>query len=217
MSGACHSPLATGHSRRPPKRSACNNPASPCIEVVVSLIYAVMQRAPGRAMCEFDLVSRVASGDPTALAALYEAHARELYALLYRITGTRAEAEDMLHDLFVGLPEALRGYQDRGQLRAWLKRVATRLALMHLRERRRSSPLPDLEREAPGRADASAERLTLRDAVLALPASLRVVFVLKHIEGYSHEEIARLLGITPGASRVRHSRALHTLRRTLTD
>src|SRR6266545_3734721 len=77
------------------------------------------------------------AGSPDTLAVLYQDHGAALYRLAYRLTGTREDAEDVVHDVFVGLPEALRRYEERGSLEAWLKRVTARVALMRLRRRRR--------------------------------------------------------------------------------
>src|SRR2546427_10441572 len=76
-------------------------------------------------------------GDPEALASLYRTHGAVLYRLAYRLTGTRQDAEDVGHDVFVGLPEALRRYAERGSFASLLERVTARGALMALRARRR--------------------------------------------------------------------------------
>src|SRR3989442_15821828 len=77
------------------------------------------------------------TGDPEALASLYRTHGAALHRLAYRLTGTRQDAEDLVHDVFVGLPEALERYEERGSLTGWLRRGKTRGALMRLRARRR--------------------------------------------------------------------------------
>ncbi|PYO64311.1 MAG: hypothetical protein DMD71_13475, partial [Gemmatimonadetes bacterium] len=81
-------------------------------------------------------------GEPPALAALYRAHGAAVFRLAYRLTGTREDAEDVVHDVFVGLPEALLRYEERGRLQSWLKRVAARVALMRLRQRGRRREVP---------------------------------------------------------------------------
>src|SRR2546426_11297719 len=82
-----------------------------------------------------DIVAAARRGDPPALAALYRAHSAAVFRLAYRLTGTREDAEDVVHDVFVGLPEALLRYEERGRLESWLKRVAARVALLGLRQR----------------------------------------------------------------------------------
>src|SRR5213593_5157435 len=83
------------------------------------------------------LIAEARAGGPEALAALYLEHGGALFRLAYRLVGAREDAEDVVHDVFVGLPEALRRYEERGSFAPWLKRVTARLALMRLRSRRR--------------------------------------------------------------------------------
>ena len=159
------------------------------------------------------LIAETRAGSPGALSALYLEHGAALFRLAYRLVGGREDAEDVVHDVFVGLPEALRRYEERGSFGGWLKRVTARVALMKLRsgKRRREVALDN----AAGQAEppATSERDGLQAAVDTLPDHLRSVLVLKEIEGYGHAEIAELLGISEGASRVRLSRALKRLRR----
>lgn len=158
------------------------------------------------------------SGDAAALGALYDCFADSLYRTAYRLTGSTDDAQDIVHDCFLGLPEALRHYDERGTLEAWLRRVVVRLTLMRRRgEMRRREDAVDAVAElaASERSDTDAELSDVRKAINALPDSLRDVFILKQIEGYSHDEIAALLGISSGASRVRLTRALEALRRAL--
>jgi RNA polymerase sigma-70 factor (ECF subfamily) len=163
------------------------------------------------------LVDGARGGSPEALASLYRAHGAALYRLAYRLTGTREEAEDVLHDVFVGLPEALGRYAERGNLTGWLKRVTARVALGRVRSRKRRCEVP-LELAGPGSEPlADAEDIALEVAVSQLPDRLRDVIVLKEIEGYSHREVADLLGISVVASRVRAHRGLARLRQLLED
>jgi len=162
-----------------------------------------------------DVVTAARRGEGEALAALYREHGVAAFRLAYHLTGTREDAEDVVHDVFVGLPEALRRYEERGRLESWLKRVVARVALMRLRQRGRRREV-SLEAVADHQSpEAASDRTTLHDAVAALPDPLRAVLVLKEIEGYSHAEVGALLGISAGASRARLLRAITRLRRTL--
>jgi RNA polymerase sigma-70 factor (ECF subfamily) len=164
------------------------------------------------------LVSRIRAGQPDAIAELYARVAGGLGALAQRLTGSRQDAEDVVHDVFLGLPEALKHYDERGQFDAWLRRVTARVALTRLRSRQRRRERT-LESGVPQRATALSldDKLALATAVDSLPDGLRTVIVLKMIEGYSHEEIARLLGITPRASEQRLYRAVKALRSHFTS
>jgi len=141
---------------------------------------------------ESDLIGQVAAGDADALAALYRLHGGALFRLARRITVSAEDAEDVLHDLFVGLPESMHKYEGRGTLIGWLKRVVVRLALMRLRteRRRRQVALHEGISDAPsGRATDDATRWDVERVIATLPDDLRAVLVLRQTEGYSHHEI----------------------------
>jgi len=163
------------------------------------------------------LIEAVRAGNPEALAALYREHAAALYRLAYRLTGTREDAEDVVHDVFVGLPEALIRYDERGKFMSWLKRVAARVALLRLRSRQRRREVSLDVADHKTRPPVDANVIALEGAVNSLPDSLRVVIMLKEVEGYSHGEVAELLGTSVAACRVRAARALARLRKALED
>jgi RNA polymerase sigma factor (sigma-70 family) len=64
---------------------------------------------------------------------LYGRYAGDLYRIAYRLTGSRADAEDVVQDVFLGLPAALRGYEEHGKLDGWIRKVTARVALSRLR------------------------------------------------------------------------------------
>jgi RNA polymerase sigma-70 factor, ECF subfamily len=155
------------------------------------------------------LLAAARQGSTEALGQLYGRHAGDLYSLAFRLTGTREDAEDVVQDVFVGLPRALRAYDERGRFGAWLGQVAARVALMRLRSRGalREDDLAAAGEPAAPRGADPVDRIAAQRALQRLPDGLRSVFVLKEIEGYSHAEIGALLGITAENSAVRLSRA----------
>ena len=165
---------------------------------------------------EAGLLSRARVGDQDALADLFRRYSQQVLDVSFRLTRSSDEAEDVLQDIFVGLPEALRGYDGSGSLGAWMRRLATRASLLRLRsEQRRVKWQQRAARE--GRSEERPvpveSRLTLQRYLERMPADLRVVYMLKEVEGYSHADIGELLGISTGASEVR----LHRARRFLKD
>jgi RNA polymerase sigma-70 factor (ECF subfamily) len=160
------------------------------------------------------LAERTRLGDVDALGELYSRYSARVMSLALRFTGERADAEDVVHDVFLGLPEALRRYEEQGALEAWLKRLTVRVALTRMRtdRRRRESGLGEDVARGISDTDQVAATSVLDRAIRELPESLRIVFVLKEIEGYSHADIASTLGISSGASEVRLSRAMRLLR-----
>lgn len=173
---------------------------------------------PGGAATRLDLVA-LRAGEPAALAAVYHQHAGPLLRTLRGFLGDEQDAEDVLHDLFVGLPEALGRYEDRGVFGAWLRRVALRLALQRLRrrQRRREVDLEHAEPFARASAEALPDRLAVERALATLPEAMRTVVVLRELEGWNHKEIAEFLGIREGAVMTRHCRAMKRLRVVLED
>jgi RNA polymerase sigma factor (sigma-70 family) len=164
------------------------------------------------------LLRSVAGGDPRGLAQLYSRHGDTVYRIAFRLTESAADANDVLQDVFVALPEALNRFDARGSFEGWLKRVAVRTALMKMRTRRRRRELSfrglvgTLSHRAP---PDPVDRLELERAIAELPDQLRAVFVLKEIEGFAHDEIADLLDIKRGTSEVRLYRARRLLRERL--
>ena len=107
-------------------------------------------------------IARAREGDMDALGDLYREHAHVVMRVAYHLTASRDEAEDIVQDVFIGLPEALRRLSDTRSFPSWLRRVAARTALMRMRgeQRRRQSPIegrPRTRRDR-GRARVTAGR-----------------------------------------------------------
>ncbi len=151
--------------------------------------------------------------DTETIAEIYRRHADALIATAYRLLLSRADAEDVVHDLFVGLPAALRKYEERGRMEGWLKRIVVRLALSRLR-RRRHVALDESTDRGVAAADP-VNRVAIERALAGLAPALRAVLVLREVEGFTHAEVASMLGISVGASEVRLHRALRRLRAEL--
>jgi RNA polymerase sigma-70 factor, ECF subfamily len=183
------------------------------------MLMGLVRRMPADSTAERDqpaLIAAARGGSADALGALYDRHARTLLATAYRLLQSRADAEDVVHDVFVGLPELLRKYEERGAFGAWLKTVTARVALARLREmaRHAGAGFEDPAQVALASRDLEGA-ISLEAALRKLSPALRAVLVLKEIEGFSHAEVARMLDISVGASEVRLHRALQSLRALL--
>lgn len=163
-------------------------------------------------------LARAASQE--AIRELYLRHAEDVYRVAYRLTDSSADAADVVQDVFLALPVIIRKFEGLGSFESWLRKVTVRQALMKLRRRRRrrevslSAPHLRLPSHAP---EPTVDGLELQRALESLSDDLRIVFVLSEVEGYSHDEIAELLGIRRNASEVRLHRARKRLRRILRD
>ena len=167
-----------------------------------------------------DLVQRARRGDEGAFRDLYREHVGRIYALCLRLTGDAAAAEERTQDVFVRAWERLRTFRGESAFATWLHRLAVNVVLMERRgsgrrERRVAPASDDPVYEQAATPPASAERLDLEQALAALPAGAREVFVLFEVEGYSHEEIARMCGIAVGTSKAQLFRARRLLREML--
>lgn len=164
-----------------------------------------------------EVLTRVGRGDGDALTQLYQEHAEGVYEVAFHLTESAADAQDVVQDVFVGLPEALRTYEGYGSFGSWLRTVTVRTALIKLRQRRRLREISlGFNRTGLSLAPAGhVDRIELERALSALPEKLRIVVVLKEIQGFSHKEIAGLLGIRPSTSAARLSRAREQLREHL--
>ncbi len=160
------------------------------------------------------------SADEGAFRRLYAAHTPRLYLSLLRLTGGReAEAEELLQETWIRAAAALPDFRWQSALRTWLYGIAINAWREAARARRDAGTcLESIAEELPAArpiADAGAGRLDLDRAVRRLPEGYREVLVLHDVEGYTHEEIASLLAISPGTSKSQLSRARSCLRRWL--
>lgn len=159
-------------------------------------------------------LAALARGDVGELAAIYAQFGEMVYQTTRRLTGNRADAEDVTQEVFVRLASTVAGFMGgASQFPAWLRRVAVRSSLMRLRSGRRRREV-DVEGVAAlvSGPDAALDRLSLEAALARLSVEHRTVFLLKEVEGYDHREIAELVGITISNSEVRLHRARRHLR-----
>lgn len=166
------------------------------------------------AVHDIELIALARAGDPDALGVLYHEHGGAVLRVAHRLLGSREDAEDVLHDVFLALPEALAAYEERGQFGAWIRRMTVRTSLMRIRKSKTLETIREDTQPAEGLDPerSALSRLDLERAVDRLPEALRLVFVLKVIEGHSHAEVASMLDISPPASEMRLTRALRSLR-----
>jgi len=160
-------------------------------------------------------VAAAAAGDRRAFERLYRRHGQRVFALCLRMTADRALAEELVQDVFVRVWQKLGTFRGDAAFGTWLHRVAVNVVLGRQAPAGAESDDSALE-AAPARAVSVGERLDLEGAIAALPAGARRVFVLHDVEGYTHEEIGTLLGITSGGSKAQLHRARLLLREALT-
>lgn len=186
---------------------------------------------------EFDLlnfnINALRAGDRNELARLVDAAYPEIYRLALRFVENEQDAEDVLQETFLKVMRALPGFEGRSALSTWIYRVAVNEALMLLRKRK--GIVLSIENDSDDEGDEgegmqivdwcclpeteflSAEtRQQLEQAVQQLPARLKMVFLLRDIEGFSVAETAELLKISEANVKTRLVRARLKLRQMLT-
>ena len=167
-----------------------------------------------------DAVRRAQQGDVDAFERLYRAHAPAVHSLARRMLGDEGAAHEMVQDIFVRAWERLGSFRGESAFGTWLHRVGVNLILNQLRVSKRDvARFIDDEPEDGASAAAPAsdvdERIDLDAAIVRLPAGARTAFVLHDIEGYTHDEIAQMLGLAPGTIRAQLWRARRQLMRYL--
>ena len=171
------------------------------------------------------IVKRAARGDAKAHEIIYRAFAAPVYSLCLRFTKVPAQAEDLVQETFIEIMRSIARFRGEAALGSWIRRIAVSKALMHLRSAwtARGQSLSDdwdevtpgdvASHGVPGRPD---EALDLDMALANLPETSRAVVWLHDVEGFTHKEIAALMGRTESFSKSQLSRAYQRLRPLLT-
>lgn len=160
----------------------------------------------------------MSKADVPAFEELYREHSTRLFNLAWRMCGTRADAEDLLQDIFLQAYRKLPEFRGDSTVGTWLYRLAMNRCLDHLKSRqaKASHATTPLDEEAlPGPrlvGDGSFKRIDLERAIARLPDGARAAFVLHDVEGFQHHEIAAMLGISEGTSKSQVHKARLKLR-----
>ena len=168
-------------------------------------------------------VRRAIDGDERALRQLWMENAPHIDAVVLRLCGDRDLAADIAQEVWIQIFRALPSYRGDSQFGTWAHRIAVNRSLNALRKVRRIAKIEtDVEEDtaaAPDDPAAESERSfmaqSIDQAVQRLSPGARTVFLLHDVEGYTHEEIAQELGITPGGSKSQLFKARAKLRRLL--
>lgn len=174
-----------------------------------------------------ELIARAQEGDPQAFAALFEIHKPRIYAICLRMTNNMAEAEDLTQDAFIHVFRKLSTFRGESAFSTWLYRIAVNTVLMHFRKKsnrqvsldqpsQNDSTMPKREYgKVDDRLAGSVDRLALARAINELPPGYRTIFLMHEVQGYEHQEIARLLHCSIGNSKSQLHKAKLRMRRLL--
>ena len=170
---------------------------------------------------DLDLCRMAEAGNIAAFELLYERYHRRTYSLCLRMTSNQTEAEDLTQEVFIQLFRKVGSFRGDSAFSTWLHRLTVNQVLMHFRRRSVKNEKTTEEGEMPeqtvtGSANPNkmqvVDRIALKNAIAELPNGYRNVFVLHDVEGYEHEEVARMMGISVGTSKSQLHKARLKLR-----
>ena len=179
---------------------------------------------------EAQLVERALGGDPEAFGELVSRYHRVVFSIAYRMTGARAEAEDLCQDVFLRVHRSLARFDRKLPFGPWLRKITSNAALNHLRHRGvERGILNEEDVSGPERSVAEPgagpdERLArsetadrLGGALAKLPETQRLAFTLKYVEELTAEEIAQAMDAPKNTVKTWLLRAREALRKDLAD
>lgn len=170
-------------------------------------------------MTETEIIAGCLKENSTCQHALFNRYARLLMTVCLRFASDTSEAEDMLQESFIRIFENIKQYRQEGSFEGWLRRITVHTCLRKLQKQRirfddRSDPESIGEYIQPQALSVLSEKELIR-LISNLPNGYRIVFNLSVIEGYSHDEIAAMLGIEAATSRSQLIKARRLLQKQI--
>ena len=173
---------------------------------------------------DFELTQAAGKGDMAAFEQIYQRHHRRVYSICLRMLQSPSEAEDLTQDVFIQLYRKIGSFRGDSAFTTWLHRMTVNQVLMHFRKRTVKFEKTTEEGETPVQIVAGTanpykmpivDKIALDNAIAQLPAGYKNVFVLHDVEGFEHEEVARILGCSVGTSKSQLHKARLKLRKLL--
>jgi RNA polymerase sigma factor (sigma-70 family) len=164
-----------------------------------------------------DLINACKTGDRKAQFKIYKLYYKAMFNTSLRIVNDTAEAEDIMQESFLDAFRRLDSYTGEGSFGMWLKRIVVNNSLDMLRRKKEMVSLDETAVDLPDPGDTYDEEgiqyqvKEVKESIAKLPDEYRVVITLFLLEGYDHEEISEILGISNQLSRTRFSRARQKL------
>jgi RNA polymerase sigma-70 factor, ECF subfamily len=173
---------------------------------------------------DVELARSAGNGDMAAFEEIYTRHHRRVYSICLRMLQNASEAEDLTQDVFIQLYRKIGSFRGDSAFTTWLHRMTVNQVLMHFRKRNVKFEKTTEEGETPEQivsGTANPERMRIVDkialdnAIAQLPEGYKNVFVLHDVEGFEHEEVARILGCSVGTSKSQLHKARLKLQKLL--
>lgn len=168
-----------------------------------------------------DLIARCKTGDQDAHYRLYKLYSKSMYNVAFRIVGNEDDATDVLQEAFISAFRNLDSYRADATFGAWIKRIVVNKSINAV-QRKKFEPIPEDDRWDVAEEEISVEYrdgLTVdrvKKSIEQLPDGYRSVLSLYLLEGYDHQEIGEIMGISESTSKSQLNRAKSKLRELLT-
>lgn len=161
-------------------------------------------------------LSKISTGDSSALADLYDCTSASVYAFALSILKNTQDAEDVLHDCYLQIYSAASGYRSCGKPMAWILTITRNLCLLKLRERQKFSHIPQEDwepyLEACGQMSPE-DKLVLSECMNRLSDTERQIVILHAVAGFRHREISEILNTPLATVLSKYSRAIKKLKK----
>lgn len=169
---------------------------------------------------EDNIIKGCLAGNRAAFQLLYDTYAAKMFGVCIRYTKNREDAEDILQESFVKVFDNLKQFKKKGSFEGWIRKIMVNTALYHYRNNSNLYAVTSIEEAGTEVISeevvfSQIETNDLLKMVQTLPPAYRTVFNLYVIEGYSHKEIAALLGVSEGTSKSNLSDARKRLRKVI--
>jgi RNA polymerase sigma-70 factor, ECF subfamily len=189
-------------------------------QLPASANHSALKRDQDSVTVELLTIRQAIEGDETALRALWARHAPHIDLVVRRLVGQDHDlAADIAQEVWIQIFRALPSYRGDSQFGTWAHRIAVNRTLNALRKTRRLANLETEVEEDSASVEMDTDRsfiaASIEEAMAKLSPGARAVFVLHDVEGFTHEEIARDLGITAGGSKSQLFKARVKLRKLL--
>jgi RNA polymerase sigma factor (sigma-70 family) len=170
-----------------------------------------LNKASNQTITEPDLLEGCRRGDRKMQHELYNRFAPKMYGVCLRYASNAEEAEDILQDGFIKIFNKINSYRGDGSFEGWIRRIFVNTAIEHFRKRIYLQPISETEENTvEGKYLSVLDNLAEKDIiqlVQQLSPGYRTVFNMYVVEGYTHKQIAEMLGISEGTSKSQLSRA----------
>ena len=170
-----------------------------------------------------DLVRRFKQGDEKAFNQLVLLYQKKIYDMIYRMIRNHEDAADLSMEVFVRAYKSLINFEERSSFYVWLTRIAVNLCINFVKREKFRSFLSIFDiAERPAVINSPADRMHINElnsaidqAIQSLPPRQRTTFILKFYQDLSHQEIAKIMGISEGAAKANYFQAIQKLQKLL--